>query len=514
LLTWAYEKSGTRYPALFLAVELQSAWLIAFPTLGVFSLYYNTPIGEYYELALVVLGLTALVIGISLFRALRFMKPIGEWIGSPEKRSNPVLATRAWETAVGVPTEVAVREMVWPVIFVAIPGLVGSIIVFDFNPLSAIPLMAGSLIAIAYGGVLHYFGLETGMRPVLKDINRQHAPWANSDIQVLSLRVKLMASLPLINVIAGLTAAALSGGGGGGASLGADVLIAIGVAVAVSLVLTFLLASSVLRPINDIEEGIEAVREGRFGVTVPVTTPDEIGHLSAAFNQMSQGLAERERIRAAFGTYLDRNVADHILNADPEAGGIDLDVSLLFCDVRGFTEFAATSDARHVVASLNRLFEAVVPIIASHGGHVNKFIGDGLLAVFGAPESHADHAERAVRCAIAMAQRVNHGGSGLLGVGIGVNSGRVVAGSIGGAGRLDYSVIGDAVNVASRVEKATRDLDNEILITEETRQQVGQAIELEDRGLITLRGKPDPVRVWAPVVETAERHLPANTTVG
>jgi adenylate cyclase len=90
----------------------------------------------------------------------------------------------------------------------------------------------------------------------------------------------------------------------------------------------------------------------------------------------------------------------------------------------------------------------------------------------------------------------------------------VVAGSIGGAGRLDYSVIGDAVNVASRVEKATRDLDNEILITEETRQQVGQAIELEDRGLITLRGKPDPVRVWAPVVETAERHLPANTTVG
>ena len=108
--------------------------------------------------------------------------------------------------------------------------------------------MAGSLIAIAYGGVLHYFGLETGMRPVLKDINRQHAPWANSDIQVLSLRVKLMASLPLINVIAGLTAAALSGGGGGGASLGADVLIAIGVAVAVSLVLTFLLASSVLRP--------------------------------------------------------------------------------------------------------------------------------------------------------------------------------------------------------------------------------------------------------------------------
>jgi adenylate cyclase len=90
----------------------------------------------------------------------------------------------------------------------------------------------------------------------------------------------------------------------------------------------------------------------------------------------------------------------------------------------------------------------------------------------------------------------------------------VVAGSIGGAGRLDYSVIGDAVNVAARVEAATRDLDDEILITEDTRQRLGDRIELSRRGLVTLRGKPEPVRVWAPVVETAERHLPANATVG
>lgn len=455
-----------------------------------------------------------MVIAISLVRASLFMRPIGRWISSSERRDNPVLATRAWEAAVGAPFKVAVREMIWPVIFVAIPGVAGSVIVFDFDALSVVPLLAGSLIAIAYGGVLHYFGMESGMRPVLKDINRQHAPWARSEIKVLPLRVKLMASLPLINVIAGLTAAALSGRGGGGASLGVDVLIAIGVAVAVSLVLTFMLAGTVLRPINDIEEGIEAVREGRFGVTVPVTTPDEIGNLSAAFNQMSKGLAERERIRAAFGTYLDRNVADHILSAEPGAAGAEMEVSLLFCDVRDFTSFAASSGAPEVVAKLNELFEAVVPIIATHGGHVNKFIGDGLLAVFGAPEPHADHAERAVRCAVAMAQRVNHTADGLLTIGIGVNSGRVVAGSIGGAGRLDYSVIGDAVNVASRVEKATRDLDDEILITDETRRELGPAIELSARGLITLRGKPDPVRVWAPVVETAERHLPANTTVG
>ncbi len=488
--------------------------MIAFATLGVFSLYYNAPIGEYVELAVAVLVLTLLVIGISMVRAIRFMKPIGRWIASPDRRENPVLATAAWETAVGVPSQVAIREMIWPVIFVAIPGVIGSIIVFDFNPWSAIPLMAGSLIAIAYGGVLHYFGMESGMRPVLKDINRQHAPWARSDIQVLPLKLKLVASLPLINVITGLVASALSGSGGGGAGLGADVLIAIGAAVSVSLVLTLLIAGSILRPINDIEEGIEAVRGGRFGVTVPVTTPDEIGNLSAAFNQMSQGLAERERIRAAFGTYLDRDVAEHILESGPGVEGAEVDVSLLFCDVREFTAFAAQAEATDVVARLNQLFEAVIPIIASHGGHVNKFIGDGLLAVFGAPEPHADHAERAVRCAVAMAQRVNHGDREAFSLGIGVNSGMVIAGSIGGAGRLDYSVIGDAVNVASRVEAATRDLQDEVLITEETRSRLGDSIDLSSRGLVSLRGKPEPVRVWAPVVETAERHLPANTTVG
>jgi len=454
------------------------------------------------------------VIVISYFRALRFMAPLRKWIDNATKRDDPVLATRAWETAVGVPMEVALKEMMWPVILVAVPGVAAGVITLDLNPLAAFPLMAGCLIAIGYGGVLHYFGLESGMRPVLKDINRQHPPWARTEIQVLPLRTKLIAALPLINIITGLVAAALSGGGGGSSSLGADVLIAIGIAFTISLLLTFMLAGSILRPIHDLEEGIEAVRQGRFGVTVPVTTPDEFGDLSAAFNQMSKGLAERERIKDAFGTYLDNNVADHILRQDPSASGVELEVSLLFCDVREFTAFAATSEAPEVVAKLNHLFEAVVPIIAGHGGHVNKFVGDGLLAVFGAPEPHSDHAERAVRCAIAMAQRVNHGGSGLFNVGIGVNSGRVVAGSVGGAGRLEYSVIGDAVNVAARVEAATRDLDDEVLITEQTRQAVGPTIELVNRGLIEVRGKPDPVEVWAPVVETAERRLPANAKVG
>ncbi len=111
-MTWAYRRAGPRYPGLFVALELQTAWLIAFGTLGAFSLYYDTPIDEYVELALAVLGLTLLTVAISLFRALRFMRPISRWIASPDRRENPVLATLAWETAVGVPTQVALREMI------------------------------------------------------------------------------------------------------------------------------------------------------------------------------------------------------------------------------------------------------------------------------------------------------------------------------------------------------------------------------------------------------------------
>jgi adenylate cyclase len=154
------------------------------------------------------------------------------------------------------------------------------------------------------------------------------------------------------------------------------------------------------------------------------------------------------------------------------------------------------------VTAINELFETVVPIIAGEGGHVDKFIGDGLLAVFGAPERFSDHADRAVRAAIRIAQRVNHGDGDLLNVGLGVNSGTVVAGSIGGAGRLNFSVIGDAVNIAARVEAETRETGDEVLITASTHDLLGKAVEVESRGPRSLKGIDEPVELFAPVVST------------
>jgi adenylate cyclase len=149
----------------------------------------------------------------------------------------------------------------------------------------------------------------------------------------------------------------------------------------------------------------------------------------------------------------------------------------------------------------------VVPVITRHGGHVDKFVGDGLLAVFGAPESYPDHADRAVRCAVEMAEVVNHGDSGLLPIGLGVNSGRVVAGSIGGGGRLNCSVIGDAVNVASRVESVTRESGDDVLFTSTTRELLSRTIEVSPRGSYELRGREEPVELFAPSVETRGRRV-------
>jgi class 3 adenylate cyclase len=151
-----------------------------------------------------------------------------------------------------------------------------------------------------------------------------------------------------------------------------------------------------------------------------------------------------------------------------------------------------------VVARLNEFYELIVPVLTRHGGHANKFIGDGLLGVFGAPDRRADHADRAVAAALEIAALVREQYAGRLRVGIGVNSGPVLAGTVGGGGRLEFTVIGDPVNTAARVETATRETGDDILVTEATRALVGRAeCTFEERREVALRGKRTRVRLFA-----------------
>jgi adenylate cyclase len=498
-LTWLYRKLGRHYPGFFITAELQTAFVVATGAVALFSFYYSVSEDDFLKILAVTLGLTAVGVGFVLTRVLRRLRPLKAWLGGDRTSEK---TAEAWHLAVNLPVELIRKDFFAPIV-VTVAVVIASVAILGLSWLAFFPITIAALLTAAYAGTLHYLALELAMRPILFDINSALDRPVRIDRPVVPLRIKLLGSLPLINVITGMVVAALTSDGGGTDALGVAVLIALFVSFTISFELTVLLSRSILRPIEDLEAATERIRQGRFDEHVPVTTSDEFGELSSAFNQMVDGLAERERLREAFGTYLDEEVAQHLISEDFEPGGEEVEVSLVFCDVRDFTTAAAESDAPEVVARLNELFECIVPIVARHRGHIDQFIGDAVLAVFGAPERVPQHADRAVQCAVELARTINSRRPGGFEVGVGVNTGPVVAGSIGGAGRLSFSVIGDAVNLASRVESATRDTGDPVLITGETRAQLSETMEVESRGEREIRGYDRRVELYAPLIPVA-----------
>ncbi len=270
-----------------------------------------------------------------------------------------------------------------------------------------------------------------------------------------------------------------------------------GIALTVGLWIVGVAAGATAGPIIQVADALQKVERGDLEVTVPVYDATETGQLQVGFNAMVGGLRERERLRDAFGTYLDPQVARHILEKGTDLDGEEVEVTVVFLDVRGFTQFASDLPAADVVARLNALFEVVVPIVREQEGHVDKFVGDGVLAVFGAPQRNERHADLALTAALRVASAVAEEFEDLA-VGIGLNSGTVVAGNVGGSGRLEFTVIGDAVNVAARIEAATRETEDTILLSESTRELLDDPPDLQERTGITLRGKPEAVTLYSP----------------
>jgi adenylate cyclase len=505
-LTWLYRKLGPRYPAVFITAELQTAFLVATGAVALFSFYYSVSGNDFLKILAVTLALTAIGVGFVLMRVLKRLRPLRAWLEGDRSSEKTV---EAWHLAVNLPVLLVRRDFYVPMI-VTLITVVASVAILQLSWLAFFPILLAALLTAAYAGTLHYLALELAMRPILFDINAALDRPVRIDRPAVPLRIKLLGSLPLINVITGMVVAALTSDGGGTDALTVAVLIALFVSFTISFELTVLLTRSILRPIEDLEAATERIRQGRFDEHVPVTTSDEFGELSSAFNQMVDGLAERERLREAFGTYLDEEVAQHLISADFEPGGEEVEVSLVFVDVRDFTAAAAEADASEVVARLNELFECIVPIVARHRGHIDQFIGDAVLAVFGAPERIPQHADRAVQCAVELARSINSRRPGGFEVGVGVNTGPVVAGSIGGAGRLSFSVIGDAVNLAARVQDSTRETGDYVLITGETRAELSETIEVEPRGEREIPGYGRRVELYAPLIPIAVKTGPGS----
>jgi len=263
------------------------------------------------------------------------------------------------------------------------------------------------------------------------------------------------------------------------------------------------LATLLARPIHRLMEATDAVAQGDFSVSVPVTTRDELGVLTESFNRMAKSLREKEMIKRAFTRYVPREVVEEVLK-DPEhpmLTGERRDATVLFCDIRGFTSMSERLTPVQVVSVLNEFYTLMIETVSKHDGTLNKFQGDAVMAVFGAPIAHPDHAARAVKTALDMrtavaelGRRRRALGEDPFEVGIGVSLGEVVAGSVGTEERMEYTVIGDSVNIASRLQDRAK--PGSILLTRRTYEAVKDLVDAKSLGAMKVKGKEEEVEVY------------------
>lgn len=274
------------------------------------------------------------------------------------------------------------------------------------------------------------------------------------------------------------------------------------VAVAAFLVV-FFFSLSLTRPLLRLVDATEQVAHGNYNIALKKGANDEIGDLTRSFTEMAQGLAEREKIKNAFSKFHSKDVADKILSGELSLVGERKKVTIFFSDIRSFTSISEKLEPEQVVELVNSYMTRMVRIIFAHGGVVDKYVGDAIMAVYGTPVSYGNDAVRAVSAAIRMRaelQRFNDSqsvnGKPVIGIGMGMHTGDVVAGNIGSPERMEYTILGDNVNLTSRMESLTKEYKTDILISQATYEEVKQYIHCVARGTTKVKGKAEEVSVY------------------
>jgi len=285
------------------------------------------------------------------------------------------------------------------------------------------------------------------------------------------------------------------------------ILGAAGLTAVVGLVVALVLARGIATPLISLSRTAERVRGGDYNAQVAVTSRDEIGTLQDAFNHMVRGLHERERMRSLFGRAVSPEVAGLFMSGQLKLGGEVREVTILFSDIRGFTSLSEPLPPEQVIAFVNEYLDEMHEAIQGAGGIVHKLGGDSIMALFGAPAADPHSAQTALRAALRMRARLaalnerrRARGDVPLRIGIGINTGPVVAGGVGSEDRLEYTVLGDAVNVAARLESLTKDFpEYDILISDSTLYALSDRDQMEtvDLGEVKVKGKTETVRVLA-----------------
>jgi adenylate cyclase len=276
--------------------------------------------------------------------------------------------------------------------------------------------------------------------------------------------------------------------------------------LAISAVVGIWIASGVSKPVLQLAEGARKIGQGDYQYRVNVNQPDEMGLLATSFNHMSAGLAERDQVRDLLGKVVSPAVAAELLRKDVTLGGEEREVTVLFSDVRSFTTMCEALAPQEVLGILNRYFTRMSAIVEAHGGVVDKYVGDAIMALFGAPLANPDDADRAMKTALEMCEALDElnsqwqvRGRPAINVGIGINTDVVIAGNMGSQARLNYTVIGDGVNLASRLEGLTKtpEYATRIIISKTTLAKAKGRYQTRRLGEVAVKGKQKSTEIYA-----------------
>jgi adenylate cyclase len=276
------------------------------------------------------------------------------------------------------------------------------------------------------------------------------------------------------------------------------------VGIAFGLCTALMISWLVARPIDHLRTAAESVSRGKLDISVPVSRADEFGLLLGEFNNMIRGLKEKEKLRQTFGLHVGERAAEQILKRDPGLSGVQQEITVMFVDIRSSTAQAAKMKPAEVVEMLNDFFRVTVRVVEQHGGMVNKYLGDGFMALFGAGDFAGNHAGAAVgagRDILISLDKLNHElaaqGREPIRIGVGLHTGPAIVGSIGSPQRLEFTAIGNTVNVASRIESLTKTVGRPLLLTAEVRALLSVEFPLEVLPPQQVRGIHEPMTVFA-----------------
>jgi adenylate cyclase len=272
-----------------------------------------------------------------------------------------------------------------------------------------------------------------------------------------------------------------------------------------SFTITYVLAKSIHTPIKLMEEATYKIKDQRFDTRVIIHSSDELGVLGDSINEMVIGLAEKERIKDTFGRIVDPRIRDYLLTNDQMLGGKTVEATILFSDLRDFTKLSENRTPTEVLHILNRYFQEMSNAVEAHGGFINKFIGDAILAIFGTPMPLENPVMTAIETARSMSENLIslnkeflNEGLPVLKMGIGIHHGQVLAGNIGSQSRMEYTVIGDTVNIASRVEGLCKGTGKELLITDAciSKLDAGEKAKFTYLGEYELKGRFNKEKIY------------------